>query len=135
MARALSRFEGRLFTEGGCLFMVVDVNDAAGTARVSGRIDGQIQVVELPLGDVARRVAATSGVILDNLNTPEHDERIVEQRDGWHFVTREGQVGPFPSREEAARRLAGYVLSMQTVPGAPRGPAVPAGGCRRRQAA
>ncbi|HEX7036666.1 MAG TPA: DUF6316 family protein [Pseudomonadales bacterium] len=134
MTRPLSRFEGRLFTEGGCLYMVVKVDEAAGTARVSGRIGGRVQVVERPLHDVTRRVAASTGVILDNLNAPDNEERLTHASDGWYFTAREGRIGPFPSREEAARRLAGYVLSMQTAPGAPRGPALPARG-RRRQAA
>lgn len=135
MTRPLSRLEGRLFTESGCLFLVVSVDEAAGTARVSGRIDGSVQVMVMPLAEVARRVAASTGVILDNLNAPEHDERLMHAADGWYFAAREGRIGPFPTREEAARGLAGYVLSMQTVEGAPRGPARRGAACRRRQAA
>ena len=88
----------------------------------------------MPLADVTRRVAASTGVILDNLNAPDNDERLVRAPDGWYFAAREGRIGPFASREEAARRLAGYVLTMQTVPGAPRGPAEPARGRRRKAA-
>ena len=132
MTRPLTRLEGRLFTEGGCLFLIVNVDEAAGTAHVSGRIDGRVQVVEMPLVEVTRRVAASAGVILDNLNAPDNDERLVHASDGWYFAAREGRVGPYASREEAGRRLAAYVLSMQTVPGAPRGPALPARGRRRR---
>lgn len=114
MTRPLARIEGRLFSEDGCLFLVVHADEAAGLARVSCRVDQQTQVIEMPLANVAARVSGSTGLILDNLNAPETSRRIVEQNDGWYFASREGQIGPFPAREEAGRKLAKYILSKQT---------------------
>lgn len=102
--------------------MVVHVNQAAGEARVSCRLDGQVQVMEVPLDQVAKRVASSAGLILDNLNAPATAKRITEQEDGWYFAAREGQVGPFRSRKEAGRQLVGYILKMQSIREAPREP-------------
>lgn len=116
MTKPLGRFEGRLFAEGGCLFMVVRADEAAGTARVSCRVDRQTQVIEMPLADVAKRVSSGAQLVLDNLNGPETTRRIQKQKDGWYFSAREGQMGPYGSEQEAARQLGRYILSMQTDP-------------------
>lgn len=115
-SRNLRRFEGRLFAEGGCLFMVVEADQTLGTARVSCRIEGQLTVIEMPYAEMARRVCASAGLVLDNLNSPESAERIVKKADGWHFCSREGLMGPYESEQEAASQLGRYVLSMQTDP-------------------
>ncbi|MGE0624925.1 MAG: DUF6316 family protein [Pseudomonadales bacterium] len=119
------RFEGRLFAESGCLFMVVAVNESEGTARVSCRLDGQPVVLDMPLTEVSRRISASAGIQLDNLNGPDSKRRLQSQDDGWHFSTREGLMGPYPSEKDAARELARYVLSMQTVPNPSRREGVP----------
>ena len=110
----MKRFEGRLFAEGGCLFMVLSTDETSGTAQVSCRMDGQQLVLEMPLVEVSRRVASSNGLILDNLNSPESRKRLSETDEGWCFTTREGTEGPFETREEAARELGRYVLSRQT---------------------
>ena len=115
MTKCLARFEGRLFVEGGCLFLVVHADESTDQARVTCRIDGQTQVVEMPLSEVASRIAAGSGLMLDNLNSLESEKRITRGADGWYFSTREGRMGPIGSREDAARQLVRYVLSMQSV--------------------
>ena len=108
------RFEGRLFAEGGCLFMVVSTDEREETARVSCRLDDQSVVIDMPISEVSRRISSSTGIILDNLNGPESRRRISQQDDAWHFSTREGLMGPYESKEEAARELGRYVLSMQT---------------------
>ncbi|MCP5178909.1 MAG: hypothetical protein H6994_03235 [Pseudomonadales bacterium] len=115
-AQRLQRFEGRLFTEDGCLFMVVGVDDAAGTARISCRLDGHLQIIDMPLADVARRIGACTAVVMDNLNSPETQKRLQESKDGWYFTAREGKQGPFATASEAASQLCRYILRMQTVP-------------------
>lgn len=134
MTKPLARFEGRLFAEGGCLFLVVYANEATGEARVTCRLDGQLQVIDMPLVEVARRVSSSTGLILDNLNGPETEKRIVEQDGQWYFQAREGRMGPFPSRKETGRQLVRYILSMQLVNTAPRAPARPARSERRESA-
>lgn len=109
------RLEGRLFAEGGCLFMVVSTNGSEGTARVSCRLDGHQQIIEMPLLEVTRRVGSSSRLILDNLSGPESARRILDKKDGWYFSTREGLMGPYASGEEAASALGRYILSMQSV--------------------
>jgi hypothetical protein len=114
VTKPLGRFEGRLFAEGGCLFLVVHADDVAREARVTCRIDGQTQVIEMPLDQVARRVGASTGLILDNLSAPATAKRLLQQEDGWYFAAREGHKGPYESKKMAARELVRYVLCMQT---------------------
>lgn len=133
MTKPLARVEGRLFSEAGCLFLVVHADEAAGLARVTCRMDGQVQVVEMPLSDVVKRVASSTGLMLDNLNAPETARRIFEEQDGWYFTSREGRIGPFGSRKRAGHQLVSYILSMQTVDRAPGAPAR-AARSRRREA-
>lgn len=115
MTTCLSRFEGRLFAEGGCLFLVVRVDQASGTGRVSCRIDGESQLIDMPLADIAKRVATGAGLILDNLNGPQAAKRLRQRKDGWYFTAREGEKGPYDSRQTAGQELARYILSMQSL--------------------
>ncbi|MEM8769322.1 MAG: DUF6316 family protein [Pseudomonadota bacterium] len=131
MTQGLHRLEGRLFAESGTLFMVVQTEEQDDVARVSYRVNDQTQVIEMPLTEAARRVSAGSNLILDNLNSPESSRRILEQQEGWFFVSREGNIGPYESQEEAGQELGRYILSMQTT-----GPKSAAGtlpGGKRRQ--
>jgi hypothetical protein len=120
------RFEGRLFAEGGCLFMVLATDPAEGTAQVSCRMDGQQLVIDMPLTEVSKRISSSTSLVLDNLNGPDTKQRIIEQENGWCFSAREGLMGPYPSEQEAARALGRYILSMQTVtPAGEKAPAAP----------
>lgn len=126
MTKPLARFEGRLFAEGGCLFLVVHADETTGEARVTCRIDGQTQVMDMPLDQVAQRVSASTGLILDNLSGPGTAKRLLQQEHGWFFNAREGRMGPYDSKRRAARELVRYVLCMQAerapgeAPGKPR---------------
>ena len=113
MTRNLNRLEGRLFTESGTLFMVVHADEANDKAQVSFRINEETQVLDLPFSEAAARVAGGANLILDNLNSPEAAKRILEMKDGWYFASREGQIGPYESKEEAGQNLGRYILSMQ----------------------
>jgi hypothetical protein len=113
MTRNLNRLEGRLFTESGTLFMVVHADEANDKAQVSFRINEETQVLDLPFSEAAARVAGGANLILDNLNSPEAAKRILEMKDGWYFASREGQIGPYESKEEAGQSLGRYILSMQ----------------------
>lgn len=134
MSTRLGRFEGRLFAEGGCLFLVVHADEATDMARVTCRIDGQRQVVDMPLAEVAQRVASNTGLILDNLNGPESKRRIFHRHDGWYFSAREGEMGPFPSQQDARRKLVTYILSMQAANDSAREPLRSAGSRRDEHA-
>jgi len=128
------RFEGRLFAESGCLFMVVAVNEPEGKANVSCRLDGQSVVLEMPLTEVSRRISASASIQLDNLNGPDSRRRLQRQDDGWHFSSREGLMGPYPTEKDAARELARYVLCRQTdglQADAPQATAAPGSGTAR----
>ena len=134
MVRRLERIEGRLFTEGGCLFLVVSVDTNAGAARVSCRVDGKTQIFEMPLAEVTQRVSSGANLILDNLNAPDSVKRI-RQKDGvWFFAAREGQIGPYDSQEQARQELVKYILSMQTVNEGGRAPRRPVRARRREKA-
>jgi hypothetical protein len=135
VTRPLARIEGRLFAEDGYLFLIVHADEATGVARVSCRMDGQTQIIELPLAEVTKRIVSSARLILDNLNGPETAKRIIEQKDGWYFSAREGQMGPFDSRKEAGHKLTKYILSMQTVNGTPREPSRSAQSRRHEAAA
>ena len=118
MGRNLSRFEGRLFVEGGVLFYVVEADHEAGTARVCGRIGGESQVVDMHIDDVARHLSSGSELKLDNINGPGAAKRVVERDGQWFFQSREGLKGPFPTDSATRAHLARYILTMQS-PGAP----------------
>ena len=111
---SVNRLEGRLFSESGCLFMVITTDESKATARVSCRLDGHQQIIEMPLCEVTRRVGSSSRLILDNLNGPESARRILSKDDGWYFSSREGLNGPYAEGDEAASALGRYILSMQT---------------------
>ncbi len=113
MSRILNRLEGRLFTESGTLFMVVHADEANDQAQVSFRVNEETQVLDLPFSEAAARVAKGANLILDNLNSPEAAKRILEMKDGWYFASREGEMGPYESKEEAGQNLGRYILSMQ----------------------
>jgi len=114
MSPNMNRLEGRLFTESGTLFMVVHADEAKDQAQVSFRVNNEeTQVLDLPFTEAAARVAKGANLILDNLNSPEAAKRILEMKDGWYFASREGEIGPYESREEAGQRLGRYILSMQ----------------------
>ena len=113
MSRILNRLEGRLFTQSGTLFMVVHADEANDQAQVSFRVNEETQVLDLPFSEAAARVARGANLILDNLNSPESTKRILEMKDGWYFASREGQIGPYETKEEAGQRLGRYILSMQ----------------------
>ena len=113
MSPNLNRLEGRLFTESGTLFMVVHADEANDKAQVSFRVNEETQVLDLPFSEAAARVAKGANLILDNLNSPEAAKRILEMKDGWYFASREGEIGPYESKEEAGKRLGRYILSMQ----------------------
>jgi hypothetical protein len=115
MTRSLNRLEGRLFTKGGTLFMVVSADEANNTAQVSYRVNDETQVLDLPFSEAAARVAGGTNLILDNLNSPSSARRILEMKDGWYFASREGDIGPYESREEAGQQLGRYILSMQEI--------------------
>ena len=113
MSRNLNRLEGRLFTESGTLFMVVHADEANDQAQVSFRVNEETQVLDLPFSEAAARVAKGANLILDNLNSPEAAKRILEMKDGWYFASREGEMGPYESKEAAGQSLGRYILSMQ----------------------
>ncbi len=111
--RTLARFEGRLFVDEGRLCMVVEANEAAGTGRVSTRLDGKQTIIEMPLVDIAMHLATNAKLNLDNLGSPESKHRVLKKGDGWFFSAREGLKGPFPSGEQAERELDQYIIASQ----------------------
>jgi len=113
-SRALNRYEGRLFAESGVLFLVVEANLKTSTARVSCRVEGDLQLVEMPLEDVQARLAATGELKLDNVNGPNAEKRIVKQNAKFFFSSREGNQGPFASAEDAKHALACYIIASQS---------------------
>ena len=115
MSCNMNRLEGRLFTKSGTLFMVVHADEANDKAQVTFRVNEETQVLDLPYSEAAARVAKGANLILDNLNSPEAAKRILEMKDGWYFASREGEMGPFESKEEAGQRLGRYILSMQEI--------------------
>ncbi len=110
---SVGRFEGRLFAKAGRLCLVVEANEALGMGRVSYRIGGKQQVVEMPLSEVGRRISSGANLVLDNVSGSESSKRILRKQDGWFFSAREGLKGPYGSGEEAERELSRHILSTQ----------------------
>jgi len=111
-----SRYEGRLCSEAGCLYLVVGVDVEAGIARVSCRLDGRQQVIEMPIAEVGLRLAASANLSLDGLDSADTRNRITHRSDGWYFSTREGPKGPYRSKSDADISLRTYILSAQSDP-------------------
>ncbi len=59
-AARTSRFEGRLFTDDGQLYFVIDVDAESGFAQVSYHADGRLQVRQMPLSEVELLLACDS---------------------------------------------------------------------------
>ncbi len=108
-----SRFEGRLFSDKGCLYLVLEVDTESGFAKVSCRTDGEQQVIQMPVSEVGLRLSSSSNLRLDGLSTADTSNRIIQQTDGWFFTTREGSQGPYLSDTEANLALSKYILSAQ----------------------
>ena len=127
MTIRMNRYEGRLFAEGGTLFMVIQTDAESNSARVSYRADDETHIIDMPLAEVAQHVGASSRLILDNLNGPESAKRLLKQKDGWYFASREGQMGPHASKSDAGQAMGRYILSMQSENESSRAPARSAG--------
>jgi hypothetical protein len=112
--RALNRYEGRLFTAEGYLFLVVHADEASGTASVSCRMGEETQIIDMPYAEVVRKFHHGPPPLLDNLHGPAAAKRVSSDADGWHFQSREGRMGPFRTRGETERELIRHVLLMQS---------------------
>lgn len=108
------RYEGRLFILDGVLHFVTEVDEQAREARVSRRAAGETQILNMPLTEVATHLASCSEIKLDNLHSPEAAQRVVEQEDGWYFVTREGEQGPYAEEQQAQEALRAFILRVQS---------------------
>ena len=112
--KGVGRYEGRLFAEDGRLYMVVEANEDADVARVSCCIDGERQVIEMSIMDVAARISAGTDLVLDNINGNDSEKRILRKKDGWFFSAREGLKGPYRTGAEAKRELGKYIVASQS---------------------
>ena len=108
-AQALaSRYEGRLFTEDGRLYFIVEVDSEAGLARVSYRENDEQKIMQMPISDVGLRLASSSPTLLP----PEQTSRVIEKENGWYFKTREGLDGPYATDAMADHALKQYIMAV-----------------------
>lgn len=110
----VNRYEGRLFLEDGRLCMVVEADEAKGVGRISSRVNGRSNVVEMPLAEIGKRLSLSAKMTLDGIGAATTTERVQEKSDGWYFTAREGLMGPFASHDEAQNELSDYLLSSQS---------------------
>ena len=61
-AALASRIEGRLFADDGCLYFVISVDAESGFAQVSYRVDGRLQVTQMPILEVNLRLSCDSNL-------------------------------------------------------------------------
>ena len=54
----------------------------------------------------------------------DRKKRIMEKEGGWYFLTREGQVGPHPSEDDAKLALSRYLVQVQLDLGKDMGPEI-----------
>ena len=106
-----SRYEGRLFLDEGRLHFVLAVDSASGVARVSCRVNGEPQVLQMPISEVGWHLSSSSNLRLDGLSDAHSANRIIRRADGWFFTTREGPNGPYPSETKASSALSVYIQS------------------------
>ena len=109
-----SRMEGRLFSEEGRLYFILDVDTDSGFARVSFRADGIQQIIRMSISEVGLRLSSGTSLLLDGLGTADTSNRIIQRNDGWFFSTREGLNGPYRSDTDANLALGKYILSAQS---------------------
>ncbi|MEM7099044.1 MAG: DUF6316 family protein [Pseudomonadota bacterium] len=107
------RCEGRLFSRGGHLCLVVGVDLETGFASVSARTEHGPQVTQMPLTEVVECLASVPQLKLDGLSNERSHARVVSKDEGWYFVTREGEKGPYRTEKQAQRRLTKYILLAQ----------------------
>jgi hypothetical protein len=108
-----SRYEGRLFSEEGRLYFVLDVDSESGFARIGYQDESGHQVMLMAVAEVGLRLNTGSNLSLDSLGSADRSDRVVQKPDGWFFATREGLQGPFPSDNEADQALSRHTLSVQ----------------------
>lgn len=113
-AALMKRAEGRLFAEEGRLFLVLDVAIESQTARVSCQLNGERQILTLPLEELSARLSVDRDLKLDGLASSGTTTRVARSSDGWYFNSRAGDQGPFASEEEATAALGRYVVSAQS---------------------
>lgn len=113
-AALMKRAEGRLFAEEGRLFLVLDVAIDSQTARVSCQMNGERQILTLPLEELSARISVDRDLKLDGLASSDAARRVTRSSDGWYFNSRDGDQGPFSSEEEAASALGRYLVSAQS---------------------
>ena len=106
-----NRFAGRLYTDEGRLHLVLDVDLEKEIGRVSCQIDGERQIIDVPLDVIGAHLALGGELKLDSLNNKQ--SRTVEKSDGWYFSTREGLKGPYPTDEAANEALNEHILTFQ----------------------
>ena len=104
-----SRYEGRLFTEDGRLYYIVEIDSEAGIARVSYRVNDEQKIMQIPISEVGLRLASSSSTLLP----PEQTSRIIEKDDGWYFKSREGVDGPYATDTMADHALKQYIMAAQ----------------------
>ena len=112
-ATLAKRYEGRLFVDEGRLHLILDVDVAAGTAAVSSNDGSGPQVKQWPVSEIANRLSAENGQLLDGLARTDQSERITEKEEGWFFTSREGLQGPFTTEAGATKALKDYILTTQ----------------------
>jgi hypothetical protein len=112
-ARYDHRIVGRIFSKGGRLHLVLEVDPEQGLAKVSCRTGSATEVVEVPVTEVLGRLGASNTLKLDRLSSDETEERVIEKGSRWFFQAREGEHGPFPNEQLASRALKSHILSAQ----------------------
>lgn len=110
---SVARYEGRLFTDEGRLCMVIEADHESGVGRVSVRVDGKQQLIEMSLAEIGNKIAAAAGLSLDGVNSETQAVRVIRKPDGWFFNAREGLKGPYQSSATAERELNEYVVASQ----------------------
>lgn len=114
----MKRAEGRLFTENGSLFMVLDVDCNEETARISARINGERKIMTMPLADLSDRLSVDAEPKLDGVAETAQSGRLRLGSDGWYYKSRNGEQGPFPTKDEADAALKRYIITVQGQPSA-----------------
>jgi hypothetical protein len=107
----VDRLEGRLFVEEGRLCLILEADPVSGMAQVSRCVDSERQVFPMPIPDVCSRLA--SNIDLDSLGKEGKTDRTVEKDDGWYACAREGEIGPFETKKQAAKALEDHILEHQ----------------------
>ena len=104
MNAQVKRLEGRLVVYDGTLCLVVEVDELAGTARVSRGSEAGPEIITMSTLDLRDAFSAGAELLLDGLQNPKTFARVKKIEDKWFFCQPRRGSGAVRFRKRRPRR-------------------------------